>query len=1340
MRRFLVVFAVSLILAACGSRSSRTPRCGNDARSHIVSDVLSNNTVTSFAEDAQGHLWIATERGLNRFNVNEYHQYFSDSTCSALRHNNIRHLYRDRNDNLWVGTLDGVSRYTNTDIFESIPIEELSQNAIQFFEDNDGRLFLNMNVHLCEFDREKGAFVSRIHDFDPGRLFDARCYVDRKNLLWVVNPLLLRSFKTSTMEAVDSLRLEDGYYTASALDDRGMLWLASYGKIRVFDVNLHRFVDTPRVLASNERLRKLPIGILHVHNDKIIGVADRNMFIYDPAADSIVFDDEVNFPFKAPRFNISTLYSDREGNLWIGSGDQGYTVIYSQHDRFSNYLSTFFKNTSVVSMANAGDNIVILTLNGEIYLYNRKANTQPQRSAVLPAGVKPYSLRADNEGFVWLMTRDRVFKTRLENGELVRVADYEAALPTTVAQDRNGTVWLSSYTPYIHALRKGETSFSPIQIRPLTFTFTSDLETLADGRVMAVTFDYPFLFIDPDNRTVVQSAVGYHNTRVPLFSSKFTPTCLFQDSRNAVWVGTIGNGLLRYDCAADSLERVDDISCTDISDVREDNFGNIWISTKYGLNKYDYTTGKVSHFYISDGIGGNQFYQNCSLKFDDGTLMFGGTHGITVFNPSEITPRRNVGLLFENLRVHNELIIPYNSECVDRLLSLNPEVTLSSDQNSFSLSFVALEYGEFERRHYMYMLEGVDPHWIDAGNNREVFFSNLAPGKYKFRVRAMNPDKDEVEAENVLSITVEPSPFFSWWAKFIYVLLLAAALWFVYHVWSRIKKEKEHARFAEQEKLQEKKVNEMNMSFFANISHEFRTPLTLIAGPVAELSENKNLSEADRNLMTVVKRNVSRMQRLVNQILDFHKLENDTLRLQVEEADAVAIVKGVVETFVYTASRKGITMVCYGVEDSFRSLVDADKIEKITYNLLSNALKYTPTGGQIEVSFDVVSNAVAVALMPELREHGPAGSDYIKISVADNGPGFPEKQLHKVFERYYQCEDDGRYNWGTGIGLYYARKLALIHHGYLIAANRSDSQGAVLTLCIPVGESVFTAAERVKRESAAHSPVVVDAPADAAGDVNAGDDTGRKRVLVVDDDADIAHYIKSLLAKNYNVMTCGNAAEALDALADFTPDLVISDVVMPGGSGFDLCRDIKESTQHCHIPVILLTAKHTVDEQVQGLDSGADAYVTKPFEPTYLLAMVRTTLDNRNRLREMLTTSTSTESAPSIENELAPHDKKFIDEIYAIMESELSNSELDIVEVLDRLKISRTKLYYKLKGLTGHTPASFFKIYKLNRAAEFIREGRHSISEIADLTGFSTLSHFSTSFKKHFGVAPSDFV
>ncbi len=559
----------------------------------------------------------------------------------------------------------------------------------------------------------------------------------------------------------------------------------------------------------------------------------------------------------------------------------------------------------------------------------------------------------------------------------------------------------------------------------------------------------------------------------------------------------------------------------------------------------------------------------------------------------------------------------------------------------------------------------------------------------------------------------------------------------------RMHSEQKAKELAEHEKSEEKRLNKMQMSFFSNVAHEFRTPLTMILGPVALLGESGNISGQDRNLLGVVQRSVNWMLRLVNQLLDFNKIENDTLRLKVSKTDVIEELNQIGEIFQTNAKSKGIELTSHGLEDSFCMWLDSDKLMKIVMNLMSNALKFTPKGGRVDVSFDVMNRAEADRLFPLTPDDKDI--QYAKITVADTGRGIPDGQLEKIFERYYQLnnQETGTYNFGSGIGLYYSRALANLHHGYLKAWNRNDVigdglAGAVFSLLLPVSADSYSEMERMPPETdqAKVYPIPAGKSIGITQEPPEGSDQ-RKLVLVVDDDIDVANYLKILLSPVYRVNTCFDVDSALGSMKEDEPDIVLSDVMMPGKDGFELCRSIKTDLQLSHIPVILVTAKVTVDSQVKGLEQGADAYVTKPFAPDYLLALLKFQLENRDKLRKVLGSAVGTEE---IEGEgLAPQDKAFMNDLYTLMENELSNPELDIARMTGMMKISRTKFYYKVKGLTGENPSVFFKRYKLNRAARLLLEGKNNMSEIADMTGFSTLSHFSTSFKKQFGVPPSEY-
>ena len=655
---------------------------------------------------------------------------------------------------------------------------------------------------------------------------------------------------------------------------------------------------------------------------------------------------------------------------------------------------------------------------------------------------------------------------------------------------------------------------------------------------------------------------------------------------------------------------------------------------------------------------------------------------------------------------------------------MNPDINLKYDQNGFSISFAALDYSESERLHHYYKLDGFDQYWINAHNNKEAYYANLPAGTYTFRVRITQNDQSTIVGENAIRVIVHPAPWATWWAYTFYLIAGITILAFFIRAMWRIRAEKQAVLRAEQAKAQEQFINKMNMSFFANISHEFRTPLTMISGPISLLYSSSDITGENKNLLRIVQRSVNRMLRLVNQMLDFNKLENDTLKLKVRPTEIVVFLKELTDIFRVNAESKSITMITNGLEGSFIAWIDEDKIDKIFTNLMSNALKYTPAGGRINVNFDIVSGEDAVQA--------------VKIEVINTGQ-IPDDKLEKIFERYYQISDEhgGIYNWGTGIGLYYARSLARLHHGSLTASNLKDDNKVMFTLIVPVGQSAYSEAERSHEQvNQLEAFPLEENPLPVKPDPDL--DKEKKTIMVVDDDSEVAYYLEMLLGSDYQVVCRFNAESALEAITENAPDLILSDVVMPGKDGYWLCREIKESLQLCHIPVILVTAKTTIENQVEGLNVGADAYVTKPFEPHYLMALIKSLLNNREKTRSLLSRSTQTDKMD--ENVLSPQDNMFMTELYHLMESELSNPELDVTRMTQLLKISRTKFYYKVKGLTGENPSVFFKTYKLNRAVELLKEGKYTISEIADMTGFNTLSHFSKSFKQQFGIPPSEYL
>lgn len=1320
----------------------------------LITNNISNQRVNAFAEDAQGHIWIGTFRGLNKYNVHEFHQYFCTDDSLDLPDNQIKDMLRDSKGRLWISTVNGVCRYTDKDNFKHIPSDMTNKNGIQLLEGTDGRIFLNYTSHLSVYNPTTEEMNCVIPQLDPQGTMIVKCFIDAEAQLWVVTPRTLRCYDYYSMQLKDSVAINKNsrYFY---LHKDGKIWLTGSRTLLLFDTHTHQFTDLPPALAQHSVLREAEITYIHPYgnNSLLLNTSRHGMFCYNYANNTIAHQGDEDFPFEVPEFQISCMFTDSQNNLWIGSTDQGYTVCYHYKERFNNdnYIRSYFNNKSVVSASAEKNGILwITTLSDGVYRYdlNNKKVVPIDMEKIFPESrqkaVRVNQIFVDNDNNLWMtVTNNKVLKCQYSNNDLHIINEYDIKYPMSITQDYNGSIWIGTASPYVYKIAPEEKVFREITAFDIStgsnFTFIPGLLAMKDGNLLVAAFNKPMQLINTQTEAVKELLLNKEDYKACIKRSVIIPTALYEDMQGDIWIGTVSNGLLRYSPSNGKIQPMPGTACTDISGIEEDTQGNLWVSTLYGLSRYDRTTNRFTNYYEADGIGGNQFYDRASCRLSDGTLVFGGTHGLTLFNPIDVQIRRNIPLLFENLKVHNKLIHPGNEECINKHLSYNPDIKLNYNQNGFSISFVALDYSEHERVHYYYMLEGFDRYWIDANNNREAYYANLPAGCYTFKVRIMDNDRNIVEAENSITVTVEPAPWRTWWAYTLYLLLAVGVVFLFLRALYRIRLEKEQARRAEQEKEQEQRVNKMNMSFFANVSHEFRTPLTMISGPVAQLCESPEIDGNNKKLLHIVQQSVNRMLRLVNQLMDFNKLENDTLKLKVKRTDVVTELKRIMEIFNVNAQSKDISLITTGIEDSFLMWLDADKIDKITTNLLSNALKFTPRGGKIEVNFDVITGEEARQAFRIPQEH--AFAQYIKLEVADTGIGIPEEQTERIFERYYQLNNQsvGSYNWGTGIGLYYARSLARLHHGLLKAGNRTDGQGAVFTLILPTSDEAYSPEERdnEQQEQGKAYPLQPDSPTGASTHDEEEEDDNLKKILVVDDDTEVAHYLKILLSSTYRVICRFNAEDAFKAVSEEAPDLVLSDVVMPGTDGYTLCRKIKEDLQLCHTPVILVTAKANMEDQVEGLNTGADAYVTKPFDPTYLQALIQSQLKNREKVRALLGRNTQTDAIA--DDVLSPQDNAFMTELYSLMENELSNPELDISHMTELLKISRTKFYYKVKGLTGENPSSFFKTYKLNRAAELIKEGKYSISEIADMTGFSTHSYFSKAFKKQFGIAPSEY-
>jgi len=1019
--------------------------------------------------------------------------------------------------------------------------------------------------------------------------------------------------------------------------------------------------------------------------------------------------------------------------------------MYQSEFNSNKFLTNYFDGKTVKSLCPDDGKLWITTSRDGIFIYD------PEKEDILPVDfnslisdqnvgyIRCSNVFKDSDGDYWLTFTDKYRVICCSwDGKRLRAKDTVFFLsPIAIAEDNLGRIWIGGVSNQLLRYDKKSKKTDAFEVYKAAWTFVTNLLPVEAGRMLVSAFGMPIFSINTYTGETTEEDLAYGDF---IKRSILIPNKLFKDSNNDIWIGTVANGLIHSKTVVKESESISDISCTDICSIEEDRQGNIWISTMNGLGKYDRTSGECVNYFEEDGIGGNQFSDRASCILDDGTLVFGGTHGITWFNPLDLTQRRQVPLVFQYLKVHNHLVSPSEHGPIDKVLSMRPDITLKSSENGFSISFAALDYSDLPRIHYQYKMEGFDRYWVDAGTSHEAYYANMPSGKYRFRVRIGDNSGSIIPAESYLNVRVLPPWHATWWAILLWILLgiLFVGIFYTFYrhihrvrkeAAARIREVRREREKAEEAEKAEKALNKIQKNYFANVAHEFRTPLTMIAGPAQQLSSSKSISGQDRQLVNIIRRNTTWMLSLVNQLLDFNRIGNSKLQMKVTKLDIVKPLRETAELFRYNSDSKGIELSTYGLEDSFTMWADVDKVQKIVMNLLSNAMKFTPSGGKVTLSFDVIPRGDAAALFP-LNDTDQDGQ-WAKICVSDSGPGIHPDELEQIFERFYQAAD-GKKSYGSGIGLYYARALAGFHHGYIKAWNRPEG-GAEFGLVLPVSASSYTEDERSVETPVMNIPSFMD----TQQETTSANDSSKKSIAVVDDDIDIGNYLKILLSPQYKVTLYFDGSSAMKGMAEEAPDLIISDVVMPGMDGYELCSQIKGDLQLSHIPVVLVTAKVAVESQVQGLGKGADAYVTKPFQPEYLLALVKSLLENREKLHKQLGSVTTTEEiAPET---LSPRDAAFMKELYGLMESELANADLDIVKMAEMMKISRTKFYYKVKGLTGENPSVFFKRYKLNRAAALLKEGKNNMSEIAWMTGFNTLSHFSTSFKKQFGVSPSEY-
>ena len=771
-----------------------------------------------------------------------------------------------------------------------------------------------------------------------------------------------------------------------------------------------------------------------------------------------------------------------------------------------------------------------------------------------------------------------------------------------------------------------------------------------------------------------------------------------------------------------------------IKSILEDENGNLWLGTNTSITFFDIENESFKNYSIADGLRGSDFNLESALYSTDGLMYFGSTEGLNVFDPKQITQSGFIPpLVITEFQVFNLPVkIGEDSPLKENILEAK-EIILPFSQNVFSFQFSALDYNSPQSIQYAYKMEGFDNDWINSGNRRFITYTNLNSGTYTFKVKATNSDGLWSENYKSISVVINSPWWRTGWAYVSYVLLIVLGLVAARKIEMNRSRLRNELKMREFEAKKQRELENIKSRFFANLSHEFRTPLTLIRGPVEELI-NGTAAENQKEYYQLIQRNSEKLQELIDQLLELTQLENAAIPLKAKKENLVNLLRGVFYSFDSLGKEKEIKLSFNADRDKLICWVDRDKLEKIINNLLSNAFKFTPAKG--EISFNIYLQFFD-------------GNEYAIVKVADTGIGIPPDKLQNIFDRFYQVDDSTRKKFGgSGIGLALVKELVDLHK-WNIDVKSEVSKGTEFYLRIPLSDTYLSENEKdIERIIDQH--LLEDKAQIIAGDKPLSLDEeieqeilekkkladSKPSILIVEDSEDVRSYITGLLKNDYIINEAADGEVGIKKSAEVMPDLIISDVMMPSMNGFEFCKKVKTDWLTSHIPVILLTAKASPESRIEGLETGADDYLTKPFSSKELLVRIKNLLEQRKSLREKFSKEIKVEPASIAVNSI---DNEFLEKAFDVAEKNLSNTEFNSEAFAKEMFVSRSQLHRKVLALTGQAPGEFVRTFRLKKAASLILEKRLSITQIAFEVGFNSPSHFTKAFRQQFNCLPTEF-
>ena len=1338
-------------------------------------DGLSSNTVNDIEKDHYGLMWFATDDGLNKFDGTNFTVYrHKPDNQATLQVNEILALHEDKAGNLWVGTGGGsLSLYDRQkDAFINFPAggpNEIDHGVIlSLCSDYLGKIWIGHYGGINILDPQTKA-ITRLYTA-PNVAFTktSHCvFEDSQHQIWIgtdeglflYNPLT--KLLTNFLHNPGDLSSLNGNEVLTIVEDKlHNIWVGTTEGLSRLQPRGKSFINYKHNAAKQLSLSNDIVNDLALDEENKLWIATgAGLNILDIRTGEII--QVTANPRKVNSLTtntINSLFIDWQGIYWIGNHSGGINRYDKNLNLFNLIRSNPFDQQGlmtpkVTAFAEAGNGEMFIgTDGGGVSLFDPKTSTFQQfgLKSKQPSTGNRLAIMAlkvtQNKQLLVGTFSDGLFvadPSTARYQQLMQGANADELNSNAIfciTEDRRGNRWVGTNGEGINVLNSANKVITRYTPNPKT---TRDIKLPINGYIRDIIEDRNgnfWIATHGGGIAYFQPAPGKFTiyTTVNSHLPNDQVQTLLEDSHGNIWVGTLGGGLALLNQLTKQFTVISEsegLLNNNVYKLLEDRNGLLWISTNKGLSNYDQERKKISNYYYHNGVLQDNFVHGSGLRTSGGYLYFGGLDGFNFFNPENLKKNNNIpAVLIIDLKISNKSVEPSADGPIQENISITKKIDLDYKQN-FALSFVGLSFTAPEQNQYAYKLEGFEKDWNYVGSATTAVYTNLDPGEYTFRVRASNNDGIWNTAGTSIKIYVHPPLWRTNYAYAFYLMVFIGSILYIRHRGiQKIKRKyilaEEKAR-AERERKESKRLHELDqlkIRFLTNLSHEFRTPISLILGPV-EMLLSQDTNRQSSNQLQIIKRNGKRLLNLVNQLLDFRKMEENELKLHLSQGELVSFVREVFDSFKDLAERKKIDFIFTSRIERFPTQFDHDKIERILFNILSNAFKFTLEGGKVSLE------------MERLEELSDQTKTWIAIKVNDSGIGIPEDEKEKVFKRFFQAITTASIlNQGTGLGLSISKEFVRMQGG-TVEVESEVGKGSTFSIQIPFlplegsKESFETQNKRQEAEALPEEQKVFMADAGRNDDVK--DWPAMPSVLLVEDNEDFRFYLKDNLRLHYKVFEAANGKEGWQKTLAEHPQLIVSDISMPVMDGIELCRKIKSDKRTHHIPVVLLTALTGEEDQIKGLETGANDYITKPFNYEVLNAKIKNLLVLNQSLKNAYTKQIRV-LTPEIKVESA--NEQLLHNIMLYIEENLTDTQLSVVNLSKHVGMSRSSLYSKLLELTGQTPIEFIRSVKLDKAAVLLEKSHMNIAQIAYSVGFTTPKYFAKSFKEKFNMLPSEYL